>query len=77
MLINIIVAFSINMGIGLNNTHPWNIPSDLKKFRDLTIGDGNNAVIMGKNTWNSLPLSYLKKRDNLILSSTLNIYKSL
>ena len=76
MLINIIVAFSKNMGIGLNNSLPWNIPSDLKKFRDLTIGDGNNAVIMGKNTWNSLPLSYLKKRDNLILSSTLNIDKS-
>ncbi len=76
MLINIIVALSKNMGIGLNNSLPWNIPSDLKKFRDLTIGDGNNAVIMGKNTWNSLPLSYLKKRDNLILSSTLNIDKS-
>ena len=76
MLINIIVAFSKNMGIGLNNTLPWNIPSDLKKFRNLTIGDGNNAVIMGKNTWNSLPLPYLKKRDNLILSSTLNIHKS-
>ena len=76
MLINLIVAFSKNMGIGLNNSLPWNIPSDLKKFRDLTIGNGNNAVIMGKNTWNSLPLSYLKKRDNLILSSTLNIDKS-
>ena len=76
MLINIIVAFSKNMGIGLNNSLPWNIPSDLKKFRDITIGHGNNAVIMGKNTWNSLPLSYLKKRDNLILSSTLNIDKS-
>lgn len=73
MKINIIVAFSKNMGIGLNNTLPWYIPSDLKKFRQLTIGKGNNAVIMGKNTWASLPCKYLKNRDNLILSKSLAI----
>ena len=73
MKINIIVAFSKNMGIGLNNALPWNIPSDLKKFKNLTTGNNNNAVIMGKNTWESLPVKYLNNRDNLILSKTLNI----
>ena len=73
MKYNIIVAFSKNRGIGLKNRLPWNIPSDLKKFRKLTIGNGNNAVIMGKNTWDSLPVKYLKLRDNLILSRNLKI----
>tara|TARA_B100000902_G_scaffold389513_1_gene436798 strand:- start:9966 stop:10517 length:552 start_codon:yes stop_codon:yes gene_type:complete len=71
MKINIIVAFSKNRGIGINNTLPWNISSDLKKFKNLTIGDNNNAVIMGKNTWDSIPIKYLSHRDNLILSSKL------
>lgn len=75
MKINIIVAFSKNRGIGINNNLPWSISSDLKKFRNLTIGDGNNAVVMGKNTWNSLPIKYLSNRDNLILSSKLEIDK--
>ena len=70
---NIIVAFSKNKGIGLKNRLPWNIPSDLKKFKTLTTGNGNNAVIMGKNTWESLPIKYLTYRDNLILSSNLKI----
>ena len=73
MKINIIVAFSKNRGIGINNKLPWSISSDLKKFRNLTIGDGNNAVVMGKNTWISLPIKYLSNRDNLILSSKLAI----
>ena len=73
MKINIIVAFSKNLGIGINNNLPWKLSSDLKKFRALTIGEGNNAVIMGKNTWLSLPVKYLKERDNLILSKTIKI----
>ena len=73
MKINIIVAFSKNRGIGIDNNLPWHLPTDLKKFRKLTIGNGNNAVIMGKNTWNSLPVKYLKQRDNLILSKTYKI----
>tara|TARA_A100001015_G_scaffold266410_1_gene315614 strand:- start:1914 stop:2468 length:555 start_codon:yes stop_codon:yes gene_type:complete len=68
---NIIVATCKNMGIGYDNTLPWNIKSDLRKFRILTIGNNNNAIIMGKNTWNSLPIKPLPFRDNLILSNTL------
>ena len=73
MNINIIVALCKNNGIGINNTLPWKIKSDLKKFRNLTIGNGNNAVVMGKNTWLSINSKGLVKRDNLILSSTLEI----
>lgn len=73
MKYNIIVACCKNWGIGYENRLVWSIPSDLKKFRQLTIGEGNNAVIMGRNTWLSLPVKYLKSRDNLILSTSLNI----
>ena len=72
MKYNIIVACCKNWGIGYKNGLAWSIPSDLKKFRQLTIGEGNNAVIMGRNTWLSLPVKYLKSRDNLILSTSLN-----
>ena len=71
--INLIVAICNNNGIGINNTLPWKVSSDLKKFRNLTQGKGNNAIIMGKNTWNSIGSKPLVKRDNLILSTSLEI----
>ena len=36
----------------------------------MTRGKGNNAIIMGRKTWQSLPNKFLPKRDNLILSRT-------
>ena len=73
MNINIIVAYCKNYGIGINNNMPWHIKGDLKKFKNYTTGKGNNAVIMGKNTWSSLKNTALNNRDNLILSTTLSI----
>ena len=73
MFVNIIVAYSNNKGIGKDNSLPWKISSDLKKFRNLTIGNKNNAIIMGKNTFISLNNKSLPYRDNLILSSSLEI----
>tara|TARA_Y100000591_G_C21732889_1_gene645088 strand:- start:68 stop:679 length:612 start_codon:yes stop_codon:yes gene_type:complete len=71
--INIISAYCKNNGIGLNNDLPWRFKSDLNKFKILTTGNKNNAVIMGKNTWNSLNKKSLKYRDNLILSKSMVI----
>ena len=68
--INIIVAADLNNGIGLNNTLPWHNSEDLKWFSKRTKGNNNNAIIMGRNTWNSLPKTPLPNRDNLILSTT-------
>ena len=70
---NMIVAIDIDNGIGKNNTLPWYFPNDLKRFSKLTKGIGNNAIVMGKNTWNSLPKKPLPNRDNLILSTTLEL----
>tara|TARA_B100001093_G_scaffold433968_1_gene431215 strand:+ start:214 stop:807 length:594 start_codon:yes stop_codon:yes gene_type:complete len=72
MNINIIVAHCKNNGIGFENKMPWHIKSDLKKFKKLTTGRGNNAIIMGRNTFESINKPLIG-RDNLILSSTLNI----
>ena len=88
MRINIVVAFCKNRGIGLNNRLCWSIKSDLIKFASLTRGEGKNAIIMGRNTYLSLPKKTsnsnkpytqerehhsLYLRDNLILSSTLDM----
>lgn len=70
MNINAIVAISKNNGIGINNKLPWKCKEDLIYFKNLTIGQGNNAVIMGKNTYKSVGI--LPKRHNFILSSTLH-----
>ena len=69
MLFNIIAAIDNNNGIGKNNSLPWHFKDDLKNFSKLTKGNGNNAIIMGVNTWNSLPKKPLPGRVNIVLSS--------
>jgi len=67
-----IAAMDAKNGIGANNKIPWNIPEDLKYFQDVTKSKTKqNVVIMGKNTWFSLPKKFrpLKERINLIISS--------
>ena len=78
MIVNIIVAYCNNYGIGKDNSLVWNIKTDMAKFKKLTIGNANNAVIMGKNTFVSLNNEYgLANRDNLILSKSLKIFNKL
>ena len=71
----IIVAACKNLGIGFQNKLPWHLKADLVKFKNLTIGDGNNAIIMGSNTWKSLPKQPLPNRFNCVLSNTLDVDK--
>lgn len=68
--LNIIVCCDRKMGIGTDNKLPWNIPSEMRLFKEKTIGDGNNCVIMGKNTYLSIPKKYspLSQRFNCIVS---------
>ena len=68
---NLIVAYCRNRGIGFQNKLPWKLSQDMNRFKNLTIGDGNNAVIMGRNTWESLPQKFkpLPKRSNIVLST--------
>lgn len=72
--IDIIVAFDQNNGIGKEGTIPWKIPADLKHFREITSttldSAKQNAVIMGRRTWESIPDKYrpLPNRRNIVLS---------
>lgn len=66
---NLIAAHSFpELGIGLGGALPWSIPDDLKYFNQLT---SNNIVIMGRQTWDSLPVKYrpLPNRINIILTN--------
>ena len=76
MIFKIIVALDNKHGIGKNNTIPWKCSKDLKYFFKLTTGNGNNAIIMGKNTYDSIG-KILRMRENIILSSTLNEKKKI
>ena len=70
--IKMIFATDIGYGIGVNNRLPdWNLKGDLKRFKRLTLGKGNNFVIMGRNTWKSMGEKPLVKRHNIVLSKTL------
>jgi dihydrofolate reductase len=66
----LIAAMCSNGGIGYNGQLPWpHCKADMAHFAKRTIGAGNNAVIMGRNTWESIPRRPLRRRANLILSS--------
>jgi len=72
---NLIVATCKGKGIGYKGNIPWHNKADLAHFSKLTRGiGGENAVIMGSTTWNSLPNQLLPGRNNLILSSTLKLH---
>ncbi len=54
-------------GIGKRGKLPWHISEDLKNFKQLTLGQ---PVIMGRITWESLPVKPLPKRRNIVLSGS-------
>ena len=67
-MISIIVAISKNNVIGKDNKLLWNIPEDLKHFKEITL---NSKIIMGRKTFESLP-GILPKRQHIILTKNKN-----
>ncbi len=65
-MITLIVGRAKNGAIGRGNDIPWHAPEDLKFFQRETTG---GAIIMGRNTWDSLPFKPLKNRMNLVVTS--------
>jgi dihydrofolate reductase len=63
--IELVVATSKNGVIGRNGELPWHIPSELKRFKQLTMG---TPVIMGRRTWESLPRKPLPGRQNIVIT---------
>ena len=73
MIYSLILACTLDGGIGFNNKIPWYIPEDLQLFKKITTDINcyvkKNAVIMGRKTWESLPSRPLKDRINIIITS--------
>ena len=63
--IAMIAAVAENMAIGNGNKLIYWLPEDLKRFKQLTTG---HTIIMGSNTFRSLPKGALPNRRNIVLS---------
>ena len=63
--ITLIAAMEINGGIGYQGKLPWHCPEDLAHFKQYTNG---KVVVIGRKTWDSLPLKPLPNRENWVLS---------
>ena len=61
----LVVARARNGVIGRNGDLPWRLRSDLQRFKAVTMG---KPCIMGRKTWDSLPLKPLPGRLNMVLS---------
>ena len=66
-LIQAIVAVQSDGGIGAGNKLLFHIPSDLKLFKEKTLG---GVLIMGRKTWESLPNKRLPGRTCVVISSS-------
>ena len=62
--LSLIVAKSRNNVIGIDGDLPWRLSSDLKFFKQVTLG---KPVLMGRVTWESLPFP-LPGRRNIVLT---------
>ena len=60
-----IAAVAENRAIGYDNKLIYWLPDDLKRFKRLTTG---HTIIMGSNTFRSLPNGALPNRRNIVLS---------
>ena len=65
MRVSAVVAASENGVIGREGGLPWHVSSDLKLFKEITLG---KPVIMGRRTWESLPRKPLPGRRNIVIT---------
>lgn len=65
-MITLVLCCDLNGNIGNDNELIYHVKGDMKNFKELTEG---KTVIMGYNTWESLPTKPLPNRNNVILTS--------
>lgn len=74
--VHLITAVCENNGIGINGTLPWKLKKEMQHFTNMTtktkISGSQNAVVMGRKTWESIPPKYkpLADRLNVVISTT-------
>lgn len=71
-MISIIAAVAKNGAIGYKNKLIYWLPNDLKRFKALTTG---HTIIMGRNTFLSLPKGALPNRRNVVLSRSAKAFE--
>lgn len=64
-MITLVVARARNGAIGRGGDIPWHAPEDLRMFQRETLG---SALVMGRRTWQSLPVKPLGNRLNCVVS---------
>ena len=62
--VSLLAALAANRVIGKNNTLPWHLPEDLKRFKSLTMG---HTIVMGRKTHESIG-RVLPGRHNVVVS---------
>jgi dihydrofolate reductase len=70
MILSIIAALDDRRGISRDSRIPWKLPTDLKRFRALTMG---HSLIMGRKTFESIGKP-LPGRVNIIVSRRTNYH---
>ncbi|CAK1548830.1 unnamed protein product [Leptosia nina] len=79
--LNLIAAACDNMGIGINGTLPWRLKNEMAYFTSMTSTakdkSKQNAVIMGRVTWDCIPPKYkpLANRINVVLTRNVDDVK--
>lgn len=73
--LTLIAAATLTNGIGINGGLPWRLPKEMAYFAKATTTApqrATNAVIMGRKSWESIPLKYrpLPQRFNVVVSRT-------
>ena len=70
MKLKMILAMDLDGCIGKENGLPWRLRSDMLRFKRLTLGQGNSAVLMGRTTWETIPEIYrpLIERINIVVT---------
>ena len=72
MKISSIVAVSENHVIGVDNDLPWRLPSDLKFFKEMTLG---HHILMGRKNFDSMGRP-LPGRTNIVITRNKEFYHS-
>lgn len=72
-MIKIIAAVAVNGVIGNNDDLVLTHKEDFKRFKRLTTG---HTVVMGRKTWESLPIKPLPNRENIVVSRNGNKVKA-
>jgi len=67
--LSIIVAIADNNAIGKDNQLLWHLSEDLKRFKQLTT---HHTIVMGKKTFESLPIRPLPNRRSIVITDDLN-----